>query len=99
MNYRLSKKARKDLQGIWLYSNRNWSLEQADIYVRLLLDEMERLAANPGSGRNRSDLRANYKCSPIKSHLIFYQTISRKKEIEIIRILHKRMDIENRLRD
>ena len=99
MNYRLSKKARNDLQAIWLYSNRNWSLEQADIYVRLLLDEMERLAANPERGRDRSDLRANYKCSQIKSHLIFYQTISRKKEIEIIRILHKRMDIENRLGD
>ena len=99
MNYRLSKKAEVDLQGIWLYTNKNWSLEQADVYVRMLLDEMERLAANPGSGRDRSDLRKNYKCSQVKSHLIFYQTISRQKEIEIIRILHKQMDIENRLGD
>lgn len=99
MNYRLSKKARNDLQGIWLYTIKNWSLEQADIYVRSLLSEMERLAANPRRGRDRSDLRANYKCFQVKSHLIFYQTIARTKEIEIIRILHKQMDIENRLGD
>ncbi|WP_324556630.1 type II toxin-antitoxin system RelE/ParE family toxin [Agriterribacter sp.] len=38
-------------------------------------------------------------CSKVKSHLIFYRLIEKQNEIEIIRILHQRMDIENRLND
>ncbi|WP_414635406.1 type II toxin-antitoxin system RelE/ParE family toxin [Agriterribacter sp.] len=35
--------------------------------------------------------------SKVKSHLIFYRLTEKQNEIEIIRILHQRMDIESQL--
>ena len=99
MVYHLSIKARNDLQGIWFYSFENWSFEQADRYVSLIISEVERHAANPGHGRDRSSLREGYRSFQVKSHVVFYRTIKEKTEIEVIRVLHKSMDIENRLRD
>jgi toxin ParE1/3/4 len=98
MTYTISEKARDELRQIWRYTTRNWSEEQADLYIGLLRDEIEFLAANPGKGRNFSHRGKNYKYSQVKSHLIFYKELS-DSEIEITRILHKRMDIGNRLSD
>ena len=42
-------------------------------------------------------IRKGYRASKIKSHLIFYRALNDR--IEVIRILHERMDIENRLND
>ena len=35
--YRLSPLAEADLEGIWLYTFRQWSLEQADDYHRVIM--------------------------------------------------------------
>ena len=61
------------------------------------MDEIEYLAENPESGKDYSKIRKGYFRSQIKSHLVFYKINTKKKEIEIIRILHQRMDIETRL--
>lgn len=97
MSYKISLKAAEDLEHIWLYSFENWSFEQADRYINLIFDEIEYLAANPKMGRDFSHIRGNYRCSKVKSHLIFYRQTSTSEDIEIIRILHQSMDIENRL--
>lgn len=97
MKYRLLEKARVDLEDIWLYTFTNWSEEQANKYVGSLLDEIEYLAKHPESGRDQSHIREGYKYSQIESHLIYYRSIKEGKEIEVIRILHQRMDIENHL--
>ena len=96
MGYQLSVKAADDLEKIWLYTLENWQLEQADKYINLLFDEMEYVSANPLSGKDISTIRENYRYTKVKSHLIFYR-IRTATSIEIIRILHQRMDIENRL--
>ena len=44
MKYKISKEAEKDLEKIWLYTFETWSLEQADYYYDLLMDEIEYLA-------------------------------------------------------
>lgn len=46
--------------------------------------------------RDFSEVRKSYKYSKVKSHLIFFKK-GRNNEIEVIRVLHERMDIENRL--
>ncbi|WP_375303811.1 type II toxin-antitoxin system RelE/ParE family toxin [Niastella sp. OAS944] len=38
-----------------------------------------------------------YRASKVKSHLIFYRIVN--DVVEIIRILHEQMDIDNRLAD
>ena len=39
MKCKISKEAEKDLEKIWLYTFETWSLEQADYYYDLLIDE------------------------------------------------------------
>lgn len=97
MKYKLSVKASEDIESIWLYTFENWSLEQADRYINLIFDEIEYLSDNPNSGKDFSHVRKNYRCAKVKSHLIFYRLIEKQSEIEVIRVLHQRMDIENRL--
>jgi toxin ParE1/3/4 len=99
MSYKISVKASEDIENIWLYTFENWSLEQADRYVNLIFDEIEYLADNPGSGKNFNHILENYRCSKVKSHLIFYRLNDKEGDIDIIRVLHQRMDIVNRLND
>ena len=97
MNYKVSQEANRDIENIWPYTYENWSLEQADRYFNLIMDEIEYLAENPESGKDYSDVRKGYFRSRIKSHFIFYKINRMNEEIEIIRVLHQRMDIESRL--
>lgn len=71
MSYKISVKASEDIENIWLYIFENSSLEQADRYINLLLHEIEYLAANPNSGKSFNHIQKNYRCSQVKSHLIF----------------------------
>lgn len=97
MGYRISVKAREDLEHIWHYTFEHWSQEQADRYLDLIFDEMEYLTSDPASGRDLGEVRQHYRCSKVKSHLIFYTWKDDSQDIDIIRILHERMDVENRL--
>lgn len=97
MKFRISKQAARDLEDIWLYTCEAWSIAQANRYFDLLLDEMEYIATYPHSGKDYSEIKKEYFRSNVKSHAIFYRIIQNQNEIEIIRILHQRMDIKDRL--
>lgn len=97
MSYKISIKASEDIENIWIYTFENWSFEQADRYISLIFDEIEYLANNPNSGKNFNHIRKNYRCSKVKSHLILYRLTTKPGDIEIIRLLHQTMDIQNRL--
>lgn len=99
MKYKISKEAQKDIENIWLYTFENWSAEQADRYYNLILDEIEYLAKSPNSGKDYSHVRKGYYVSKVKSHFIFYKIDSKEQEVEVIRISHQQMDIDNRLND
>ena len=96
MIFELSEKANEDLENIWLYTYENWSQEQADRYYNLILNEIEYIAEHFESGKSMEHIRKGYRSTKVKSHLIFYRK-SKRNTVEIIRILHQRMDIENRL--
>ena len=95
--YNISKKAVSDLEEIWLYTVEKWSIEQADRYYHLIFDEIDFICKNVDSGRSMNHVRKGYRASKVKSHLIFYRV--NNDTVEIIRILHERMDISNRLAD
>ncbi|MBC7654620.1 MAG: type II toxin-antitoxin system RelE/ParE family toxin [Oligoflexus sp.] len=99
MTYKLSNEANEDIENIWYYTFINWSLVQADRYINLIFEEIEFLSTHPNSGKDYSFFKKNYRCSKVKSHLIFFKNSDNMNEIEIIRILHQNMDIVNRLRD
>ena len=94
--YIINEKALEDINKIWIYTVENWSEEQADRYYNLIFDEIEYIIANFEMARDFENVRKNYKFSKVKSHYIFFKKI-KVNEIEVIRILHERMDIENQL--
>ena len=95
--YVISKKAVSDLEEIWLYTFEKWSVAQEDRYYKLIFDEINFICKNSNSGKSMEHVRKGYRASKVKSHLIFYRVSN--NTIEVIRILHERMDIENRLND
>lgn len=99
MKYKISHEASLDIEEIWLYTFENWSIEQADRYFNLIMDEIEYIAENPEFGEDYSKIRSGYFRSRIKSHFIFYKINNKKDGIEVIRILHQQMDIETRLNE
>lgn len=96
MIYEISKKANEDINNIWLYTFENWSQKQADRYYNLILDEIEYIADNFETGKSIKYLRKGYFKTKVKSHIIFYKK-TQKDTIEIIRVLHQMMDIDNKL--
>ena len=97
MNYKISNEASYDLEKIWLYTFEYWSIEQADRYINLIIDEIEFLSLKPKSGKNFGHVRKGYLRTKVKSHLIFYKINIKQEEVEIVRILHQMMDVENLL--
>src|ERR1700730_13121974 len=95
--YEISKKAISDLEEIWLYTVDKWSIVQADRYYNLIFDEIAFICKNPRTGKPMDDVRKNYRTAKVKSHLIFYKV--ENNIVQVVRILHERMDIKSRLDD
>ena len=93
----LFEEAIHDLEEIWFYTFTTWSQEQADRYHLLIINEIEFLAVKPESGKMLGHIRKGYRSTKVKSHFIFYRITS--TELEVVRILHEKMDIPNRLND
>ena len=98
MIYKISAKAKEDIDNIWLHTFENCSQEEADRYYNFILDEIEYIAENFDSGKSMEHLRKGYRATNVKSHIIFYKK-SKKDVVEIIRALHQRVDVENRPND
>lgn len=95
-NYRISEKAVEDLDNIWIYTFNNWSVEQANRYYNLIINEIEFIAVHFMSGKSMDHIKPGYRASKVKSHLIFYRMTENNK-VEVIRVLHQMMDLEDRL--
>ena len=92
---RLTPKARADLDAIWEFTAKHWGIEQAEAYLLSLGETMKLLANQPGLGRNIDDIRQGYFKFPAASHIFIYR--SQPDIVEIVRILHKGMDVEKHL--
>ncbi|SFD10355.1 type II toxin-antitoxin system RelE/ParE family toxin [Algibacter pectinivorans] len=95
--YRISKQAIDDLNDIWIYTFNKWSKAQADRYYQLIIEEIEFIADNYQIGKSAEQTRKNYRLTKIKSHVIFYRKVE-NDIVEIVRILHQRMDVKKRLK-
>jgi toxin ParE1/3/4 len=94
----LHEEVQADLERVSLYIFEEWSFEQANRYIRLIMDEVDFICLNPESGIDFSAVRKGYFKARAQSHFIFYRINSSKNELEVIRILHQRKDIDNRLK-
>ncbi|TDD94307.1 type II toxin-antitoxin system RelE/ParE family toxin [Flavobacterium cellulosilyticum] len=94
--YIISEKTLDDINNIWIYTAKNFSVEQADRYYNLIFDEIEYIVLNMDMAHDIGKIRISYHYSKVKSHLIFFKK-DKTNKIEVVRVLHERMDIENRL--
>ena len=95
-SFTLTNKAIADLKDIGQYTQKHWGREQRNMYLRMLDTSFQQLAANPLVGKDCRDIRDGYRKCNAGSHVIFYSQKS-GDTIEIVRILHGRMDCEARI--
>ena len=91
----LRPKARADLDDIWDYTVETWGYEQAETYTRTLNEAFETLAENPELGRIYDEVYKGLRVYPSGRHLIFY--FSTDDGIDVVRVLHQRMDVPSHL--
>lgn len=92
------QEAINNLSSIWEYTYNEWSENQADEYYHLIKLACSEIGFNPQIGEKYLEIRKQLFGFRIRKHIIFYHLVS-DKEIEIIRILHERMDLKDRLID
>ncbi len=78
------------------YTQERWGNEQRNKYLTLIETCFQQLAEHPARGKDCSAIRAGYRKINVGSHVVFYRQKS-KNNIESVRILHGRMDIESNL--
>ncbi|MGV1792651.1 type II toxin-antitoxin system RelE/ParE family toxin [Rhizobium sp. A37_96] len=92
--YALSPLAERDLEDIWRYTVERWSVKQAETYHAEVIRAFEGLASGLNIGRH-ADVREGYFKYIVGSHVIYY--LLQDSQIAIIRVLHKRMDVNRNL--
>jgi toxin ParE1/3/4 len=90
--YILTPRAQADLDEIWDYTADRWGLEQAEAYTRQLWKHIQTVAENPSLGRECGEVRAGYRQYSSGSHVLFY--LLTDNGVNIVRILHERMDYQ-----
>jgi toxin ParE1/3/4 len=94
--YLLSPAAQTDLQDIWDYTVGEWGEARAERYVLAIRAACEAVAARQREGRPIDDIRSGYRKLAVRSHFLFYRMTGRG-QIDIVRVLHQRMDAPGRL--
>ncbi|MCX5880414.1 MAG: type II toxin-antitoxin system RelE/ParE family toxin [Deltaproteobacteria bacterium] len=95
-SFTLTKRALVDLVEIGSYTQKHWGREQRNNFLTMLDGFFQKLAADPLMEKDCSEIRQGYRKMNAGSHVIFYRQ-KRSGKIEIVRILHGRMDIEAEL--
>ncbi|MUK48266.1 type II toxin-antitoxin system RelE/ParE family toxin [Aliivibrio fischeri] len=90
--FTLTIAAKNDLKDVATFTARRWGKEQRNIYLKQFDDSFWLLAENPDIGKGCDEIRNGYRKFPQGSHVIFYKQTG-SQQIQIIRILHKSMDI------
>ena len=93
--YALSPAARLDLEEIWEYTAGRWGETQAERYTRDIQVACEALGDGTERGRSAEDVGAGYRKLAVGSHVMYFRF--RSDRVEIVRILHQRMDVARRI--
>jgi toxin ParE1/3/4 len=95
MSFRLTVKAKSDLKAIAIFTEQRWGKDQRNLYIKHMDDAFRRLTDAPMTGAACDYIKSSYRKSPQGSHVIFYR-MDGDNCIEIVRILHKSMDVESK---
>lgn len=86
----ISPQAQRDLQDILQYTKETWGTKQKNKYKAILTKGIKNLGETPRIGKPKTEISPNHRVLHIESHLIVYKIL--KNEVQIVRILHKKMD-------
>ena len=93
-SFALTSQAKADLRAIALFTEERWGKEQRNLYIKQFDEAFHLLAEAPMAGKACDYIKQNYRKFPQGSHIIFYK--EEKDLIQIVRILHKNMDVESK---
>ncbi len=88
--FRLTPAAVNDLEAIWIYSSNEWGQNQANTYIDELVRALTDLAENPGLAPACNHIRSGYRRLLVGRHHVYFKPCHHG--IDVIRILHHRMD-------
>lgn len=94
-DYRLSFKARRDIDDIRAYSKSQWGARRAAAYLRDIKRALDLIGQHPEAGRRDDRLTSVYRRHTVGSHVVFYRPAPRMALI--VRILHQQMDPSSHL--
>ncbi len=86
-----SVQAQRDLLNLWRYIASNSGAMRADAVADKIDAKLKTLAAQPGIGRPRDELREGLRSLPVASYVIFYNPMP--DGIEVVHVIHGRQDI------
>ena len=89
--YALTPAAQADLSEIWDYTAEHWGEAQAERYTRDIQATCEALSSGASVGLSAEAVRVGYRKIGVGSHVVYYR--EREGTLEIVRILHRRMDV------
>lgn len=96
--FTLTQRAKTDLKAIAKFTEKRWGREQRYIYIKQFDDTFHVLSDTPEIGNSCDYIKESYQKFPQGSHIIFYRATP-PKSIQIIRILHKNMDVLSKFGD
>ncbi|MBM3525050.1 MAG: type II toxin-antitoxin system RelE/ParE family toxin [Alphaproteobacteria bacterium] len=94
---RVAGAARRDLAAISAFTTERWGRTKARQYLQLLEDTFRSLLRHPGLGVARADLGTRLRSIGSGSHVVIY--VDDGEIIDVLRVLHAAMDIEQVVRD
>ena len=97
-SFTLTRRAKTDLKSIARFTEKRWGRSQRNIYLKQFDDAFQVLADNPSIGKACDFIKSGYRKFPQGSHVIFYKP-GAHNNVDIIRILHKNMDVNSKFGD
>lgn len=94
---RITPAAKANLLDIWLYSEATWGEAWADEYLLAIDAVFQQLADNPKLGKARPEVKDGYRSILVKSHVVFYTVTGNSDFVNIIGVLHARMDVSGQI--
>ena len=87
---RLTPAARKDIEDVWLFSARSWSVERAERHMDALEKTLDLLVSMPRMAPRRTEFDPPVRIYPSAEHVIVYRI--KRDHLVILRILGGRQD-------
>lgn len=92
LNY--SAEALEDLIYILQYTFETFGEKQMNIYYNKIEKSLDSLKTMPTIGHSRKDIPFETLAYNVEKHTIIYEIVEDKKLVQILRILHSKMDFD-----